>query len=513
MWERVNRIGVNRKEPWCLIGDFNEIQNNSEKLGGPSRSLESFQAFGQMLRLCEMMELDAIGNRFTWSGRRGNHWVQCCLDRCFGNKEWFKLFPTSNQTFMDKRGSDHRPVWVKLRAEQDRCRGQFRFDKRLMLGPDVRKEVEAAWKSSNGTGTISSKIRKCRKVLSNWKKRRLFNAKDKINLLQIRLEWFESKPYQCRFMVNKIKKELIIAYREEEGFWRQKSRDKWLNLGDRNSKFFHLSVKARRASNQLTRLKNKDGVEQRSDAAKAEVVLDYFSALFKSSNPRSYDPVFLSMAPKVSDEMNASLVKEVSKEEVREAIFSIKPESAPGPDGMSGLFFQKYWNVIGEDVVKEILEVFRTGIMPVEWNFTYLFLIPKVPDPENMTDIRPISLCSVMYKAVSKIIVKRLQPFLQDIVSVNQSAFVADRSISDNILVAHEAVHALKAHPKVSKEYMAIKTDMSKAYDRVEWPYIRSLLLALGFDSGWVELVMMCISSVSYAVLINDQPFGLISPQ
>lgn len=514
VWERVTRFGVNRKEPWCLIGDFNEILCNEEKTGGPRRSAASFMPFADMLKICGMEELISKGDKLTWGGMRWKKWIQCALDRCFGNQAWHDLFPGCNQTFLEKRGSDHRPVWMNFCATQESFRGHFRFDKKLLMQPEIKNQIKIAWTSnSNGRNlSVSQRIKRCRSAISCWKKQRVFNAQDKIQLLQKRLEWMQSRSYPCFFMINIIKKDLIKAYKEEELFWQQKSRDKWLVYGDRSSKFFHDSVKTNRSRNQLSRLKDKHGRLQWSEGAKAEVAIDYFTELFRSSNPRSYEPVLQSMAPRVSGEMNDALIRPVSKDEVREAIFSIKADSAPGPDGMTSRFFQKYWSIIGDQVSKEIQEVFQSRSMPSDWNFTYLCLLPKINDAELMKDLRPISLCSVLYKTVTKIMVRRLQPFLQDIVSVNQSAFVRDRLISDNIVIAHEAVHALKAHSSIASEYMAVKTDMSKAYDRVEWSYLRSVLLAIGFSPTWVELVMMCVSTVTFAVLINDHPFGLVHP-
>lgn len=515
VWESISRIGCHRKEPWCLIGDFNEILNNSEKLGGPRRSEASFVPFAEMLACCEMEEFISRGNRFTWEGTIWKKSIQCCLDRSFGNKAWLLLFPKSHQTFLEKRGSDHRPVWLNLFASQNVCRGQFRFDKRLLINPEVKELIDQDWRKNNNNFNlkVSHKIRRCRTVLSRWKKKNQTNAKVKILKLQERMEWFQSKPYPCRFMIEGIHKELVVAYKEEEMFWRQKSRDKWLVFGDRSSKFFHGSVKLRRSKNHVLKLKDKEGQVQWTDEAKAEIAIDYFNELFRSSNTNAYDPVFQDFVPRVSSAMNADLMRVVSHEEVKDAIFSINADSAPGPDGMTGAFFQNYWDIIGEQVTNEIREVFVQGVLPQEWNLTYLCLLPKIPNPENMPDLRPISLYSILYTVVSKILVKRIQPYLSSIVSVNQSAFVADRLISDNIVIAHEAVHALKVHPKISQEYMAVKTDMSKAYDRVEWSYLRSLLTALGFDEKVVGWLMMCVTPVTYSVLVNNQPFGLISPQ
>lgn len=166
VWDKITKLGLGRSEAWSLVGDFNEILSNDEKSGGPRRPEASFKFFAGMLSACDMEELTSKGNIFTWAGQRWKKYVQCCLDRCFGNKAWHTRFPNSNQTFLDKRGSDHRPVLVNLRESPAIKRGQFRFDRRLLHHPDAVKEVETAWRKNTERSSVGFKTRKCRKVMS-----------------------------------------------------------------------------------------------------------------------------------------------------------------------------------------------------------------------------------------------------------------------------------------------------------------------------------------------------------
>ncbi|KAF5442204.1 hypothetical protein F2P56_034891 [Juglans regia] len=243
-----------------------------------------------------------------------------------------------------------------------------------------------------------------------------------------------------------------------------------------------------------------------------KIILDYFEELFTSSNPVGSTDFLCSLAGKVTSSMNKGLAQPYTEAEVTASLAQMHPSKAPGPDGMSPMFYQKYWDVVGISVTKAVLTALNSGSFPSTLNHTNIILIPKKKFPEKVDDYRPISLCNVAYKLIAKVVSNRLKFVLPSVIEESQSAFVPGRLITDNVLIAYELVHYLNHKTKGKKGYMSIKLDMSKAYDRVEWGFIRTVMTVMGFDRTFIEMIMFCVSSVSFSVLINGESKGSIKP-
>ena len=187
------------------------------------------------------------------------------------------------------------------------------------------------------------------------------------------------------------------------------------------------------------------------------------------------------------------------------------PLKAPGPDGMPPLFYQQYWNLVGDVVCQSVLKFLNTASLPEHLNHSFITLIPKKKHPEFASEFRPISLCNVLYKIFSKVLANRLKRILPKIITKNQSAFTKSRLISDNILVVFESLHSMQKCTG-KDDFMVVKLDMSKAYDRAEWQYLEVVMRRMGFANQWIKLIMLCITSVLYSILINGEPKGRIYP-
>jgi hypothetical protein len=174
------------------------------------------------------------------------------------------------------------------------------------------------------------------------------------------------------------------------------------------------------------------------------IAVGFYKNLLGSSNhvfsAEKASRVFQLVKKKFSSSCVAGMSAEVTREEIHRTIFSMSKGKAPGLDGFSIEFFLKAWPVIGEDINLAILEFFTTGKLLRETNSTILTLVPKKCNPETMSDYRPISCCNLVYKFIAKILANRLLSGLDDIISSSQGAFIPNRSIAENNLLAQDLV-------------------------------------------------------------------------
>lgn len=217
------------------------------------------------------------------------------------------------------------------------------------------------------------------------------------------------------------------------------------------------------------------------------------------------------ITPCITEAENKELTAIPDEQEIKSNVFQIRAWSALGPDGFQAGFYQQNWEVVGGDVIKMVKKFFKNSKLLKELNHTFQTLIPKNNCVQNPSDFRPISLCNISYKIISKIMTNRLKPMLHKIISPWQATYVPGRNIIDNTVIAHEIVRYMKT-TKNSNGAVAIKLDMSKDFDRMEWNFIINIFRKLGFSEKWCQLVNQCISTTSTSILLNGSPIETIHP-
>ncbi|KAH0734644.1 hypothetical protein KY290_010457 [Solanum tuberosum] len=200
---------------------------------------------------------------------------------------------------------------------------------------------------------------------------------------------------------------------------------------------------------------------------------------------------------KVSDEINEDLKRSFTVEEIKYVVFSMHPDKALGPDGLNPGFFQHFWSTVGDDVSKAIMECLNNKSPVPGSNNTNIVLIPKKKQPEFVSDLRPISLCNVVDRITCEVLANRMKRCMNLIISEVQSTFILGRYITDNAMISFEAIHYLKRKTQGKVGYAALKTDMSKAYDRVEWGFLKAMMIKMGFCLEWVNKVMQMVTTVT----------------
>ena len=231
-------------------------------------------------------------------------------------------------------------------------------------------------------------------------------------------------------------------------------------------------------------------------------VRKYFQQRFKQEPVPKFD-FCLDNHPKISAAQAESLEIIPSTEEVKQAVWACGVDKASGFDGYNFKFIREMWDTIKEDIYEFVLEFFVTGASVRDINVTWVTLIPKNENPSSIEEYRPISMVGALYKIISKILSSRLRKVIGHLIDESQGAFVMNRQILDGVLIANESLRWLK---KRKIPGTLIKLDFQKAYDSVNWNFLKLVMEKLGFGRTWIRWIMNCVTSASMSILLNGSP-------
>lgn len=240
-----------------------------------------------------------------------------------------------------------------------------------------------------------------------------------------------------------LQKEYTETLKQEDVFWYQKSRSKWIMDGDRNTKYYHSKTVIRRRRNKIITLRDGNGNWLENQEQLRDFVGNFYRELFiEERDNRDFTDSGASF-PCLDDDIRERLNLNFSREEIDRAIFEMGPVTAPGEDGLPACFYQQNWEIIGDKVLEFCRTVWENPETIKTVNNTLLLLIPKVTKPKFISQFRPIALCNVVYKIITKAIANWLKPLMNFLVSPFQTSFVPKRNIQHNIILAQEMIHSM----------------------------------------------------------------------
>lgn len=506
---RASTLGL----PLCIGGDFNIITGPHEKWGGcPFRFDWRANDFVDFINDNGLIDLGFLGPPATWCNNSSvGSPVSKRLDRFLVSTDWSDLFVDASVSHLPRISSDHCPLLLSLTPQERRRDCCFHFEDIWLHYSASWQVVARAW-SHNSRGSafrrLSRSFHRTKEALRNWSREEVKNIftrsaelEDSISHLQAQELISGGLSDEDALTLEHSISALASLLIQKECYWRQRSRLFWLASGDSNSAFFHKSASSRQRVNHISAIQQSDGSWVSDGVGIAQSIHSYFCSLWGSSGP-SPPPLGPIPGPKVSDEENSFLTNQVLEEEIWEAMRSLPGCKAPGVDGFNFSFFRAYWAIIKKEVIQAVKLFFSSSFMPTSWKKTIIILIPKSANPSSASDFRPISLCSSLYKICTKVLSRRLQHVLPNLVGRELGGFVRGRLMGDHILIASELQHGIW-NALDSNAGAMIKVDLHKAFDKLSWSFLQAALGSMGFSDVWINWVLVAISNPCIGIKIN----------
>ncbi|GJZ55587.1 RNA-directed DNA polymerase, eukaryota, reverse transcriptase zinc-binding domain protein [Tanacetum coccineum] len=504
------------KETWFLNGDMNVTLAPNEHSVGWSNITKDMKEFKCCVNQIEVEDINSSWLFFTWTKnlhtmkQGGQVGILKKLDRIMGSEEFISRYPQAYAMFLPYIISDHCPIVLVIPNGVQVKKKPFKFANFIAEKEEFMALVNQYWGEVDNGCTMFRAVKNMRnlkKYMKNlaWKNGNVFEnvkkLRDEVKVVQQKID---NDPHNNALKSEEVEilKKYSKAMKDEELILYKKAKVKWLSVGDRNNAYFHKTIKSRQQRIRVDAMCDENGKRFEGKDVAEQFVKHFHKFLGESKDVKKISNMKSLLQNKLTNEEASNMVREISDEEVKKAMFQIDDNKAPGP----ALFFKKAWSSIGKDVCLAIKEFFENGRILKEINSTLISLVPKIQTPQKVSDFRPIACCNVIYKCISKIITERIKGCLDKLVSKNQSAFIPNRHIQDNILLAQELFKGYDR--KMGPKRVALKVDIQKAYDTMNWQFLEDILIGFGFHERMVDWVMKCVTTTSFLVCVNGESCG-----
>ncbi|GAU43787.1 hypothetical protein TSUD_378120 [Trifolium subterraneum] len=406
-WQKLRNLADTINIPWLMIGDFNEIAKLDEKKGGAPTDIRKCHNFNNWINECKLIEVTTVGTRFTWRGPKwnGRDRVFKKLDRVLCNVAWRLRYHEGYAKVLPRIHSDHHPITILFEGNPNVGRNRpFRFEAAWVTHEDFHKFLKDKW---SGGSNLVHRLHDLTPQLKEWNKETFGNIFKRKQELLARLNGIQnSSNYGYSNFLDTLERELqeqlASTLFQEECLWFQKSRGQWIADGDRNTKYYHSKTIIRRRRNKIITLRNEDGVWIDDPDNLKNMVRNFYINLFQEEEPIRESVISWATYPMSMEAHHNILSAPVLLAECKKALFDMGPHKAPGEDGYPAMFFQHCWDTIADSLYQYVNQVWGNPSLISSINNTLIVMIPKVDRPELVTQFRPIALCNVIYKIITK---------------------------------------------------------------------------------------------------------------
>ncbi|XP_058782915.1 uncharacterized protein LOC131657547 [Vicia villosa] len=487
LWKDLSLLKPSSNDPWCIIGDFNNVTKAQDRIGGRMVSEAEYTDLQEMMINNGLSEMDSCGDYFTWCNRHTVDPIHSRIDRLIGNVAKDK-----------QKGHKSR---------------RFKFYNCLTKLPGYEETIRASWNKPIEGSPMYILWRKLQRLKPDLQQlsKNIINMKHNLEAARKDLDLAQRDLANNRMDSSRISRvkictdEVIRLHELEEHMLIQKSKIDWLRLADDNNAFFHASIKAKHKSKSMKILKTTDGNSVTDQNSIMEEVMKFYKILMgtKEDNVKHVDIEAMRSGKQVSIGQRDALIRPVTEDEILEALKAIGDLKAPGIDGYGSYFFKSSWNIVKWDVIAAVQEFFVKGNLLKAFNSTIVTLIPKHENASEVKDFRPIAGCTTFYKIISKVLTNRLGMVLPEVIHKSQAAFLKGQVIQNHILLAFELMRGYSR--KGGTPRSMIQVDLQKAYDMVDWNSLETVLNEIGLPSQFIKWIMLVTTTVSYRFNVNGE--------